>query len=237
MQSKWNTPNYYYHFHLFSVVLSRPNTMFPVVIYMARPATDLAYECVFQGKRQGLLQVWKLSLLFTSLCGLTHDVLLNWNRLRSCWVKNDPNFPQSLTVTFSVSYDFLWQGKWYSVTSLTKHWFKLDTRVLFLSPNPPSPHTHSSIQSYCFFHCPITLCWLAGWTTHLCHCCPAVIQRSDRWLWKGTPSVWPKTSWQLTTTKYYNSKGTILRLLTSFIVNICKTSHECDVYAPLPRHE
>ena len=48
-------------------------------------------------------------------------------------------------------------------------------------------HTQNA-QSYCFFHCPITRGWLAGRTTHLCHCCPAVLQRSDRWLYeRGLP--------------------------------------------------
>ena len=145
MQSKWNTPPTIIIIPTFSLWFCLgPKTMIPVVLYMARPATDLACMCVFEGNRQGLFQVWKLSLLFTSLCGLTHDVLLCWNRLRSCWVKNNPKSPQFLTVTFSVSYAFLWQAKQYSATSLTKHWFKLDALVLFLSPNPPFT-THTQI--------------------------------------------------------------------------------------------
>lgn len=161
------------------MVLSRPKTIFPVVLYIARPATDLAYECVFEGERQGLLQVWKLSLLFTSLRGLTHDVLFNWNRLRSCWVKNNPNFPQSLTVTVSVTYAFLWQGKWYRVTSLTKHWFMLDTLVCFLSANPPSPHTlkHTELLLFPLPNHPLLVGRLDNSLVPLLPCCNTTIRQ------------------------------------------------------------
>lgn len=48
-------------------------TIIPLVLYMVRPATDV---CMFEDNREGILQVWKLSLKFPTLCGLTHCVLL-----------------------------------------------------------------------------------------------------------------------------------------------------------------
>lgn len=84
------------------------------------------------------------------------------------------------------------------------------------------PHTYPNTQSSQFFHRPVTSCWLAGRTAHLCHCSPAVLQWSDGCMKGDSPCV----AWKILA-RCREGDGTIFSLLTS--LTVCKVSHECDV--------
>lgn len=102
-----------------------------------------------------------------------------------------------------------------------------------LSLTRSSPHT----QTHTVIAVSTAQSPAAGWQVGQLTCATAPLPyyngQTDGCMKRGTPSVWPKKSWQLTTTGCHDGEGTVLRLPTSFIVNVCKVSHERDVYMHL----